>query len=135
MDGRDGVIPLAGERAICHSRMMATDRKTVDYIVDQIAGAGLVTAKQMFGEYGLCCDGKMIAIIGNEQLFVKPTNGGRALADGAEEAPPYQGAKPCLLIEPDRWDDQEWMTELARITTTELPAPKAKSAKRLKKID
>ncbi len=44
---------------------MPTDRKTVDYIVDQIAGAGSVAAKPMFGEYGLYCDGKMIAIIGD----------------------------------------------------------------------
>lgn len=114
---------------------MTTDRKTVDYIVDQIARAGDVAAKPMFGEYGLYCDGKMIAIIGNEQLFIKPTKGGRSLADGAEEVSPYPGAKPCLLIEPDRWDDAEWMNELARITAAELPAPKPRSAKRSKKTD
>ena len=54
---------------------MATDRRTVDYIVDQIAGAGSVTANAMFGEYGLYCDGKIIAIIGDERLFIKPTSG------------------------------------------------------------
>ena len=88
----------------------------------------------MFGEYGLYCDGKMIAIIADEQLFIKPTNGGRSLAEGAEEVSPYPGAKPCLLIGPDRWDDREWMSELARITATELPAPKPKSAKRPNKV-
>lgn len=113
---------------------MATDRRTVDYIVDQIAGAGSVTANAMFGEYGLYCDGKIIAIIGDERLFIKPTSGGRSLADGAEEVAPYPGAKPCLLIEPDRWEDREWMCELARITAAELPGPKSKAAKRLNKI-
>ena len=67
---------------------MATDLKTVEYIVDQIAEAGSVTAKPMFGEYGLYCDGKMIAIIGNDQLFITLTSGGRSLADGAEEVSP-----------------------------------------------
>ena len=62
---------------------MPTSRKTVDYIVEQIAGAALVTAKPMFGEYGLYCDGKMIAIIGEERLFIKLTAGGRALAENA----------------------------------------------------
>lgn len=113
---------------------MATDRKTVDYIVDQIAGAGSLAAKPMFGEYGLYCDGKMIAIIGDGQLFIKPTNGSRSLANGAEEVSPYPGAKPCLLIEPDRWDDREWMSGLARITAAELPTPKLKSAKRPNKV-
>jgi len=111
---------------------MATDRKTVDYIVDQIAGAGAVAARPMFGEYGLYCDGKMIAIIGNEQLFIKPTAGGRALAQGAEETPPYPGAKPYLLIDADRWEDQDWLTALVRVTAAELPAPKPKPVKKPK---
>ena len=110
---------------------MPTSRKTVDYIVEQIAGAGLVTAKPMFGEYGLYCDGKMIAIIGEEQLFIKLTAGGRALAENAREVSPYPGAKPCLLIDADRWEHRDWLTELARITAAELPPPKLKAVKRV----
>ena len=103
---------------------MATDRRTVDYLVDQMAAAGAVTARPMFGEYGVYCDGKMIAIIGDEQLFIKPTVGGRALARDAKEASPYPGAKPHLLIDADRWEDQEWLANLVRVTVAELPAPK-----------
>ena len=103
---------------------MATDRRTVDYLVDQMAAAGAVTARPMFGEYGVYCDGKMIAIIGDEQLFIKPTVGGRALARDAKEASPYPGAKPHLLIDADRWEDQEWLANLVRVTAAELPAPK-----------
>jgi TfoX/Sxy family transcriptional regulator of competence genes len=114
---------------------MATDRKTVDYIVKQIAGAGAVSARPMFSEYGLYCDGKMIGIIGDEQLFLKPTAGARALADEAREVPPYPGAKPYLLIDADRWEDRDWMTELSRITAAELPAPKPKPGQeRLKSV-
>lgn len=107
---------------------MATDRKTVDYIIGQIAGTG-ASAKPMFGEYGLYCDGKMIAIIGDDQLFMKPTVGGRAMAPGAPEASPYPGAKPCLLIEADRWEDGEWLSALAKVTARELPEPKPKPVK------
>ena len=105
---------------------MATDRKTVDYLVEQLADAGSVSARPMFGEYGLYCDGKMIAIIADDQLFLKITPSGRALADGAEQASPYPGAKPCLLIDPDRWEDGAWLTALVRATTVELPFPKPK---------
>ena len=108
---------------------MVTDRRTVDYIIDQIVGAGAVSARPMFGEYGVYCDGKMIAIIADEQFFLKPTAGGRALAPDTDEAPPYPGAKPYLLIDPDRWDDRDWLTALVRITAAELPAPKPKPAK------
>ena len=110
---------------------MATDRKTVDYIVEQTAGAG-ATARLMFGEYGLYCDGKMIGIIADEQLFIKPTAGGRALARDVGEAPPYPGAKPCLLIDAERWEDGDWLTELVRVTAAELPAPKPKAVKKAK---
>ena len=105
---------------------MPTDRKTVDYIVDQAGAAGAVSAKAMFGEYGLYCDGRMVGIIGDNQLFIKPTPGGRAIAHHAAEVSPYPGAKPCLSIEPDRWDDREWLAQLVRITAAELPAPKPK---------
>src|SRR5687768_3043631 len=82
-----------------HNAAMASDRKTVDFIVEQIAGAGVVSARPMFGEYGVYCDGKMVAIIGDDQLFLRPTSGGRAFAAEAEEVSPYPGAKPHLLID------------------------------------
>ena len=109
---------------------MASDRKTVDFIIEQIAGAGTVSARPMFGEYGVYCDGKMVAIIGDDRLFLRPTPGGRAFAAGVEELSPYPGAKPHLLIDADRWDDSEWMAGLVRITCLELPLPKPRKAKR-----
>ena len=36
---------------------MATDRGFVEYVTEQLQGAGSVRAKRMFGEYGLFCDG------------------------------------------------------------------------------
>lgn len=111
---------------------MATDRSTVDHIVDQMADAGAVSARPMFGEYGVYCDGKMVAIIGNGQLFVKPTTAGRALAADVQEVPPYPGAKPFLLIDAERWEDRAWLGDLVRATAAELPVPKARPAKAAK---
>ena len=112
---------------------MATDRKTVDYIVDQMSKAGAVSARPMFGEYGVYCDGKMVAIIGDWRLFIKPTPSGRVLAADAEEVPPYPGAKPHLLIDAERWEGQDWLSDLVRATAAELPTPKPKPAKAPKK--
>ena len=113
---------------------MPTDRRVVDFLVSQANRAGTVVARAMFGEFGLFCDGKMVGIIGEDQLFIKPTPGGRALAAGALETAPYPGAKPCLVIDPAHWDDGEWLADLVRITAAELPAPKiragSKAAKR-----
>lgn len=111
---------------------MATDSGTVSFIVDQLSAAGEITAKPMFGEHGLYRDGKLFALICDGQLFFKPTPGGRAYAAGCPEAPPYPGAKPCLLIDPERWDDRDWLAELVTITAAALPAPKPKAPRKPK---
>lgn len=91
---------------------MATKQSTVDFIVEQASGAGHVTARKMFGEYGLYCDCKLVALVCDEQLFIKPTAAGRTLLDAVTEAPPYPGAKPCFLIAGETWDDADWLSEL-----------------------
>lgn len=111
---------------------MATDRSTVSFIVDQLSGAHDVTVKPMFGEHGVYSGGKLVALICDGQLFIKPTPGGRAFAGGSAEAPPYPGAKPCLLIDPERWDDRDWLAALVNTTAAELPAPKFKAPRKPK---
>lgn len=105
---------------------MASQQSTVDFIVEQMQTAGQVSAKKMFGEYGIFCSGKMVALACDDKLFIKPTPGGRAYLGEIEEAPPYPGAKPCFLISGDRWDNAEWLGEVVRITAKELPLPKKK---------
>lgn len=109
---------------------MATQQRTIDYLIEQATGAGAVSAKPMFGEYGLYFEGKMIGSVCDNQLFLKPTTLGRVHAEPVPEAPPYPGAKPHLLIEADRWDDAEWLGELLRVTAAELPTPKPRKPKR-----
>ena len=108
---------------------MSTQQKTVDYILEQCAAAGTVTAKKMFGEYGMYCDGKVMAFICDDQLFIKPTDAGRAFLGEVTEAEAYPGSKMYFLIDGDRWDDADWMAELVRVTAADLPAPKPKAKK------
>ncbi len=108
---------------------MASDLSFVEYVVDQLAEDCAVTYKKMFGEFGLFSDAKMVGMICDNRLFVKPTEGGRAFIEDVVEAPPYPGAKPIFLIE-DQIEDAEWLSELVRITTRELPVPKPKKRKK-----
>lgn len=105
---------------------MATARGVVDHIVEQAAAAGAVTARAMFGEYALYCDGRLVALVCDDRLFVKPTAPGRAHAGAAEEASPYPGAKPCLVIPGERWEDADWLATLVRLTAAALPPPVAR---------
>ena len=104
---------------------MASDQSFVDFIVDQVRNAGAITSRKMFGEYALYCDGKVVALICDNRLFVKPTDGGRSYIGDVVEAPPYPGAKPSFLVE-DKVDDREWLTGLIIISARELPEPKPK---------
>jgi TfoX/Sxy family transcriptional regulator of competence genes len=110
---------------------MASDKNMLDFVLDQMSGAGVITAKSMFGEYGIYCEGKIVALFCDNQLFIKPTNSGRAFIQDLVEAPPYPGAKPYFLIE-EKIDDREWISKLISITYQELPLPKQKLAKRLR---
>lgn len=111
---------------------MGSKQEIADYIVGQIISAGEVFARKMFGEYGLYCDAKMIALIADDQIFIKPTDAGRAFIGDVEEAAPYPGAKLWLLIPEERWEDASWLTELAKLTGAALPPPKPKPAKKPK---
>ncbi|MCB5252861.1 MAG: TfoX/Sxy family protein [Candidatus Cloacimonadaceae bacterium] len=105
---------------------MASRQEIVDYIVAQVLGSGAVRSRKMFGEYSIYCKEKVVALVADDQLYVKPTEGGRAYLQDAQEAPPYPGAKLYFLIPEDRWDDAPWLTQLIRITQQELPLPKKK---------
>lgn len=111
---------------------MATRAETADFILDQLRNAGVVTVRKMFGEYGLYCDGKIMALICDDQLFVKSTPNGLAHAEPAHMASPYPGAKLHLLISEDRLDDGEWLSQLVRLTADSLPPPKAKKKAKAK---
>ena len=109
---------------------MASQQGTVDFLLDQMAGAGALVAKKMFGETGLYCDGKMFAIIADDQLYIKPTDAGRAWIGTPQEAPPYPQAKPWFLIGGEQWDERDWLVQLARRTIDALPPPKPKAPKK-----
>ncbi|MDZ4183104.1 MAG: TfoX/Sxy family protein [Candidatus Cloacimonadaceae bacterium] len=109
---------------------MASRQEIVDHLVQQISGAGDVSAKKMFGEYGVYCDGRMIALVCDDQLFVKPTVAGKEYWGDVEEAPPYPGAKNWFLIPEDDWDDAHRLTSMIRITTQEVPLPQKKKPRK-----
>lgn len=106
---------------------MASSIEFVEYIADQLSGAGEITYRKMFGEYGMYCNGKIFALICDDQLFVKITEAGRSFWPELEEAPPYEGAKPYFLVEDI--DDRERLCMLAAETYKELPEPKPKKKK------
>jgi TfoX/Sxy family transcriptional regulator of competence genes len=111
---------------------MASKQANLDFVLEQMAEAGDVSARKMFGEYGIYCRGKIVALFCDDQLFVKPTAAGKTFIGKVREGLPYPGAKPWFLIGGDRCEDSEWLSELVRLTERELPTPKPKPVKKAK---
>ncbi len=107
---------------------MASDLKFVEYVYDQVREAGQVRFQKMFGEYAIYCDEKLVALVCDNRLFVKPTAAGRELIGNVVEAPPYPVAKPWFLIEA-QIEDRDWLTNLIHTTAQALPEPKPKKPK------
>lgn len=114
---------------------MASDKDFVDFVVDQLEGAGSITYRKMFGEYGIYCNGTIVALVCDNRVFVKPTEAGRQYIGQVVEAPACPGAKNSFLIE-DKFEDGEWFSELISITEKELlKTPKLKKRGKSGKTD
>jgi TfoX/Sxy family transcriptional regulator of competence genes len=107
---------------------MSTDSSFIEFIREQLAGLNSISHRKMFGEYALYCEGKVVALVCDNQLFIKPTEKGKAFVGDISQAPPYPGAKLYFLVE-EKLEDQEWLKELIQITADELPLPKPKKPK------
>ncbi|AFG36491.1 TfoX/Sxy family protein [Spirochaeta africana] len=106
---------------------MASSQEIVDFICEQIQDAGEIRSRKMFGEYAVYCNNKVIGLICQDSLYIKPTKAGRAYIGVPTEVPPYNGAKPYFLVE-DQVEDREWLSELVRQTEQELPPPKKRTS-------
>jgi TfoX/Sxy family transcriptional regulator of competence genes len=106
---------------------MASSVDTVLFIVDQASLGRRLQHRKMFGEYALYVDGKVVALVCDDTLFLKPTPVGRALLKTVKEAPPYPGAKNHFVLEAEL-DDSELLREAFVVTADALPAPKPKGA-------
>jgi TfoX/Sxy family transcriptional regulator of competence genes len=104
---------------------MATDQSYVDFICEQGGSAGALSYRKMFGEYVVYLDGKVVALVCDNTLFVKPTAEGRAMLGEVSEQPPYPGAKLHFRIGAEI-DDAVFLQRLLSSTAQVLPDPKPK---------
>jgi TfoX/Sxy family transcriptional regulator of competence genes len=98
---------------------------SADFVEDQLAGLDVRTGK-MFGEYAVYCDGKVVGLICDDDLFIKPSGADPALFRATEPAPPYPGAKDYHRVPGDLLEDREWLQEAVQATADALPVPPPK---------
>ena len=107
---------------------MATGIGTVEFICDQVGLGNRLAFRKMFREYALYLDGKVVALICDDQLYLKPTPEGLKYLGSVSEAPPYPGAKNFYLLS-SVLDDPDRLREALRVTARALPEPRPKAAR------
>lgn len=110
---------------------MSTSPETIIYLSDQLTSlSGRFRTRKMFGEYALYLDDKVVALICDDQVFLKITDEGKKyLGVNYKEGLPYPGSKPYILLGGDIIENKEAFCELLNITASELPLPKPKKIK------
>ena len=101
----------------------------MDFLVEQIAKAGQVSARKMFGEYGIYCTARW-----SPWSATTSSSSSRPRAASAYRqrcGAPLQGAKPCFLIPGDQWDDADWLARLIAISAAELPITDQKTSRQI----
>lgn len=99
---------------------MSTHKETIAFILEKL-GEGFA-ARAMFGEYALYADGKVVALVCDDQLYVKILPASEALEALCEHAPPYPGATPHYLVEEHLLTQLSELPGILRAVATSLPA-------------
>ena len=100
----------------------------VQYITDQASKAGEMRARKMFGDYALYCNDRVVGLICDDYLYLKPFPQLEPLLheDDRHMQAPYNGAKPHFVI--TGVDDADYLSLLVRTVAESVP-PKRKRTK------
>lgn len=105
---------------------MATRKETAAFVLEQLGHANRFSIKAMFGEFALYADGKPVAFICNDQLFVKILPESAALEDRCERAPAYPGSKDYYLVPEELITGERKLAAMLLRMGESLPLPKAR---------
>ena len=109
---------------------MATKESYLSFILEQLSPLEGITHRKMMGEFILYHHGKIAAYLCDDRLLVKILPSTTALLPDAPQEPPYDGAKPMLLVEDV--DNRDFLCHLFTAMYPELPMPKQPPKKKQK---
>lgn len=110
---------------------MASSKEYLDFVLEQLSDLDGITVRPMMGECLLYVDGRLAGGVYDNRLLVKPVPSAAAYVGEPVYQLPYEGAKPMLFVE--NMDDRAWLAGLLRTMRDELPEPKKKTVKPVKK--
>lgn len=105
---------------------MATQKETVSFILEKLGNQKHFTTRAMFGEYALYADGITVALICDDQLYIKILPQSSELERICEKDTPYPGAKMHYVIPEDEIGQIEDLPLMLKSIAVALKAEKKK---------
>jgi TfoX/Sxy family transcriptional regulator of competence genes len=104
---------------------VATSKEYIEYVLECLNHIEGISARQMFGDYGLYMFKRVMGFVCDDQVFLKVLPGStRVLGEDASTGEAYPGSKPYYIIED--LEDNEQMARLFRALYADVPDPKPK---------
>lgn len=110
---------------------MSTQKETIEYILEKLGDYKRFSARAMFGEYALYADGKVVALVCDDLLYVKILPASNELENICEKDTPYDGAKLHYVVEEEQLSTIGNLPEILFAVAKSLPAKKKKIKKKI----
>lgn len=112
---------------------MASSAEFIEFVYDQVAAAGAVRYRKMFGDYMVYCDDKPVLLVCDDTVYVKqiPETLTVFAAHGVtpDAGIPYTGARPHYILD---IENSDLAVDMTRMLARVLPLPKPKKPRQKK---
>jgi TfoX/Sxy family transcriptional regulator of competence genes len=105
---------------------MSTDKDTIKYILEKLRNGPRFTTRAMFGEYALYADGKVVALVCDDVLYVKICPASNILEKECEKDSPYPKARPYYVISEEQLNNLTQLPQILLEMAKSLPQKKLK---------
>lgn len=112
---------------------MSTQPETVEFLLEKLGDRKRFSVRAMFGEYALYADGKTVALVCDDLLYVKILPQSAALESLCEKGEPYPGARPHYIVTEDLIGTMDELPHLLCDIAEALPAKKTAKKSKAKK--
>jgi DNA transformation protein len=109
---------------------MSTQPETIEFILEKLGNKKNFAARAMFGEYALYADGKVVALVCDDQLYVKILPASGSLEKLCEQDSPYPNAKLHYVVTEDQLDSIQDLSTILQGIATSIPEKKKKTLKK-----
>ena len=109
---------------------MATQKETVECILNKLRDRSRFSVRAMFGEYALYATGKVVGLVCDDLLYVKILPASAELERLCEKGEPYPGAKAHYVVEEGQLSTIETLPGILGAIADSIPVKKKKAKRK-----